>query len=156
MFGRDSRLEKIGVGTFSRTNIEEFAAPSSLRTVSQAAFQNCQALKRVILNEGLEVLGTDEYPEDGKRYYGVFQESAVESISLPSTLKRIEYSAFQNCKNLRIIALPKGLEKIGTMCLSESGIEQIVLPDSVMEISEGTFGCCERLKSIVFGENSKL
>ena len=46
------------------------------------------------MNEGLEVLGTDEYTEDGKMYYGVFGKSALEDVKLPLTLKRIEYGAF--------------------------------------------------------------
>ena len=123
MFGKDSRLEKIGVNAFACTNIDVFIAPLSLRTVSQGAFNNCQVLKRVILNEGLEVLGTNERPDDEQWYYGIFQGSAVESVSLPSTLKRIEYSAFRNCKHLKSVALPKGLEKIGEGCFCESGIE---------------------------------
>ena len=49
------------------------------------------------------MIGTDEYDDDGKMYYGVFQESAVERVELPSTLKRIEYRVFANCKNLKHI-----------------------------------------------------
>ena len=45
-------------------------------------------------NEGLEVLGTNEYDDDGSMYLGVFQDSSVEHVELPSTLKRIEYCAF--------------------------------------------------------------
>ena len=45
-------------------------------------------------NEGLEVLGTDEYPDDGGLWCGIFQESSIESVELPSTLKRMEYSVF--------------------------------------------------------------
>lgn len=63
--------------------------------------------------EGLEVLGTDRYSDDGKRFCGVFEKSALESIKLPFTLKRIEYSVFKNCKNLKKISLPEGLEFIG-------------------------------------------
>ena len=156
VFGRDSRLEKIGVNAFACTNIDVFIAPLSLRTVSQGAFNNCQALKRVILNEGLEALGTSERPDDKQWYYGVFQDTAVEEINLPSTLKRIKYSAFQNCKHLKSVALPKGLEKIGEGCFYESEIEQIILPDSVVEISESAFYSCGNLKSVAFGKSSRL
>ena len=68
------------------------------------------------LNEGLEVLGTDEYGDDGKMYSGVFKESAIESVELPSTLKRIEYNTFYNCKNLKNIKLPERLEYVGKKC----------------------------------------
>lgn len=43
-----------------------------------------------MLNEGLEALGTNEFPEYCIMYHGVFEESAVEYVGLPSTLRRIE------------------------------------------------------------------
>ena len=67
------------------------------------------------------MLGVDEYPKKGA-YYGVFQDSAIEEVTLPSTLRKIEYNAFRNCKYLKSIALPRNLEKIGTGCFQESGI----------------------------------
>ena len=68
------------------------------------------------LNEGLEVLGTDEYPDDGGTWCGVFEQSSLECVELPSTLKRIEYSAFEECKNLKSINLPEKLEHIEKRC----------------------------------------
>ena len=70
----------------------------------------------MVLNGGLEVLGTDEYTPDGRTWYGVFQESTLESVELPSTLKRIEYNAFQSCKRLKSIVLPDKLEYVGECC----------------------------------------
>ena len=40
--------------------------PSMLRTVRQAAFYRIESLWKVVLNEGLEVLGTDELAQDGE------------------------------------------------------------------------------------------
>ena len=77
------------------------------------------------LNEGLEALGPDE---DG---CSVFYNSALESVVLPSTLKRIEYNAFCNCKNLRSISLPERLEFIGTDCFRGSALESIEFPASL-------------------------
>ena len=90
--------------------------PASLGTVSQAAFAMCKSLKVVKFREGLEVLGTDEHSDNGKLQCGVFEESAIESIELSSTLKRIEYSVFKNCKNLKNLKLPGALEYIGEQC----------------------------------------
>ena len=58
------------------------------------------------------MLGKDEYP-NGKELCGVFENSAIEDIKLPTTLKRIEYSAFKNCKCLKRVYLPEKLEYIG-------------------------------------------
>ena len=87
-------LEYIGRHSFLETGLENVEFPASLRTVAQEAFARCKSLKTAMFREGLEVLGTDEYKDDERPLYGVFEESALESIKLPSTLRRMEYSAF--------------------------------------------------------------
>ena len=54
-------------------------------------------MKAVILNEDLKTLGTDEYNPDGDAYSGVFEESGLERVRLPSTLKKIECRTFLDC-----------------------------------------------------------
>ena len=118
-------LESIGLFAFCRTGIESVEFPPSLRTVAQGAFCMCKGLRTAKLNEGLEALGTDEYQEEGKMWCGVFEESALEEVALPSTLRKIEYRAFENCKNLRRVLLPDGLERVGRACFLGSGLEGI-------------------------------
>ena len=79
-------------------------------------FCKCQNLKKTVLNEGLEVLGTDEYPDGDRMWLGVFEDSSIEKVELPSTLRRIEYNTFRNCKNLKSISLPETLEHINKWC----------------------------------------
>ena len=98
-------VEEIGLDAFRECGIKSFIAPGTMRIIHQSAFQDCWSLKYAKLNEGLEVLGTNEYP-DGHDWCGVFYGSALEEVVLPSTLKRIEYYAFAYCKNLRRIQLP--------------------------------------------------
>lgn len=83
--------------------------PASLRAISHAAFAWCESLRTVKFREGLKVLGTADYPDDCGMLCGVFEYSPIESIELPSTLKRIEYKVFENCKNLQSITLPDSL-----------------------------------------------
>ena len=90
-------LEEIGLRAFEDSGLESITVPKSVKKIHQSAFCKCQQLKEAVLNEGLETLGADEQNFDGKQWCGVFQESALESVKLPSTLRRIEYSAFQGC-----------------------------------------------------------
>ena len=53
---------------------------------------------------------------DGRRYPGVFEESGLRDVKLPSTLRRIEYSAFAECENLKTVRLPDRLEHLGENC----------------------------------------
>ena len=78
-------LVKIGTDAFQESGIESLILPASLRIVSQGAFSFCDSLKTVRFADGLETLGTDE--EKTKIVFlGVFRNSAVTSVELPSTL----------------------------------------------------------------------
>ena len=72
-------------------------------------------------------------------YYGVFEESSVERVRLPSTLKKIEYCAFEDCKNLRRVTLPDELEYIGDWCFCGSGLEDTMIPKGVKSIGDCAF-----------------
>ena len=85
------------------------------------------------------MIGTDEYDDDGGIWPGVFMRSALENIEFPSTLKRIEYCAFENCKSLKSITLPDKLEYIGECCFSESALESVRLPPALKTIGSSAF-----------------
>ena len=43
--------------------------PNMVRSVRQGSFHGAKGLRSVVLNEGLEALGTDEYDEKGGKYF---------------------------------------------------------------------------------------
>lgn len=143
-------LECIAGSCFSGTGLESVELPASVRTVGQSSFSVCKSLKYAKLNEGLEVLGTDEHMKNGGQYYGAFQESALERVDLPSTLKKIEYNTFRGCKNLKSILLPEGLECIRKWCFYESALESVEFPPSLRVVAQGAFAECKSLKSAKF------
>ena len=70
-------VERIEKAAFQETGLECVSFPQSLRVLSQGSFAKCKNLRVVVLNDGLEVLGTDEYDGDGDMTFGVFDHSAV-------------------------------------------------------------------------------
>ena len=64
--------------------------PSSVKEIGEWAFSDCANLKEVILNEGLEKIGT-----------GVFSNTNIESITIPDSVEEIGESAFSGCWNLK-------------------------------------------------------
>ena len=91
-------------------------APPSLRTVQQESFAECGRLRRVVLNEDLKKLDS----EDGE---GVFHDSALEEVVLPSTLLQIEDDAFCKCRSLKHVTLPDALEELSAYCFRASGLQ---------------------------------
>ena len=105
-----------------------------------------------VTNEGLEALGTDEYKDDGGMGSGAFEDSGLKRIKLSSTIKRIEYSAFEDCKSLKNIQLPDKLVYVGKRGFYESGLESIAFPPSVRVIGPHTFCDCKRLRNVQLNE----
>lgn len=91
------------------------------------------------------MLGKDEYMHRNELYYGVFEESGLKRVDLPSTLKRIEYSAFKHCYNLQNIRLPDSIEYIGKECFSGSNLEEVIFPKSTKTVAIAAFKNCKRL-----------
>ena len=76
-----------------------------------------------------------------------FNDSGIESITLPPTLKRIEAWTFDSCKNLRSVEIPSGVEYIGMDCFHLSETKEITLPATLKEIDKDAFEW-SRLKTI--------
>ena len=89
------------------------------------------------LNEGLEKLGSD-----------TFSGSAIENITVPSTLKKIEVGTFSWCCCLKSVEIPNGVEHIENECFEGSGVEEITLPSTLREIGEKAFRDCENLRTV--------
>ena len=89
------------------------------------------------LNEGLKELGE-----------GAFFKSAIETITLPSTLKRVEMFTFAGCKNLKSVEILKGVEHIGEGCFKGSLVEEITLPCTLKGIGTDAFAYCPNLRTV--------
>ena len=74
-------------------------------------------MKNIALPEGLERIGNC-------CFYG----SALETITLPSTLKILGFRVFENCYALKKVQLPEGLKYICDRCFFGSGITELVIP----------------------------
>ena len=85
-------------------------------------------------------------------YRGVFQECALRSVRLPSTLTRIEYRTFMDCKELKAVDLPEGLNYIGTSCFYRTGLESVEFPTSLRTLCQAAFAVCKSLRRAEFGE----
>ncbi len=106
---------------------EEFIVPSNVSYCYEAAFSASQNLKKVILPEGQKRLNNS-----------LFQNSKVETVTLPKSVRYIDAEVFSGCKKLKEIQLHEGLLGIyeAAFCNTESLLD-VYLPNSLI--------CCEEM-----------
>lgn len=86
-----------------------------------------------------------------------FNNSTVESVVIPKSVKAIEKEGFRLCRNLKTIEISEGVEKIGSLAFANcSKLTEISIPKSVTFIDSYSFGACLSLKRInVSADNAK-
>lgn len=96
---------------------------------------------------GIDGLNEITIPEvvDGKVVKGIYQElfmdnQSVERIVLPSTIERLGYRSFYNCRNLSEINLVEGITTIPNGAFANCvSLTNITFPTSLNEIREDAF-----------------
>ncbi len=97
---------------------------------------------------------------------GVFENSMITEVTLPTTLKELRFyltdycmaiGPFFNCAYLEKVNLPQGLKKIcsGAFRQCES-LKEIIIPSTVAEIGSDAFESCKNLKKVIFECSSSL
>ncbi|MCZ2781733.1 leucine-rich repeat domain-containing protein, partial [Metamycoplasma hominis] len=127
--------------------------PDSVKEIGESAFFGCRNLKEVILNEGLEKIGT-----------AAFRSTKIESITIPSSLKEIGYLAFDFSiishisinsynKNFKIkdnFFIDKNNKKI--LVYLDKKTTKVTIPRSIKEIGKGAFSGCTNLEELILNE----
>lgn len=72
----------------------------------------------------------------------------IESITIPSSVKEIEYFAFGRCNTLKTVNMAEGVEIIGVDAFLGCGFEKVELPESVEKIGSCAFDGCSNLREI--------
>lgn len=79
--------------------------------------------------------------------------SSITKISIPSTVEKIGYRAFQECKSLESITFaPGSMLKIvnGRETFSKNALKEVVFPDGMTTIGKGAFTDMEYLETVTF------
>ena len=81
-----------------------------------------------------------------------FQDTNLENITIPSSVRVIDNSVFYRCEDLKAVELPTGVELYGGV-FSSSGLESIELKDAKLQ-GHFIFYDCEQLKSVIIKGNT--
>ena len=158
------------------TNLKSITIPSSITSVGDNAFYNCNELEYNEHDNGL-YLGNAENPylilvkaKDTTITRCAVNEKAVAicdnafygcteltSVSIPGSVKSIGSHAFQGCSSLIEVNIPNGCAVIGTETFEScASLSKITIPASITDLGTNAFKDCISLKSITFEKNSAL
>lgn len=86
--------------------------------------------------------------------YTYYTGNKAESYKIPSTVEEIYEYAFAGANKLKKVTLPSGLKRIEFSAFSESGLTSVTIPKSVEEIGEYAFEY-SKLKKLVIEDGCK-
>ena len=117
--------------------LETVEIAGSVKEIGDDCFQNCENLRSITLNEGLETIG-----------YGALEElPLIEKLTIPSTVKTI--MGVSNLPKLKSITIPNGVEKLDKWALVELPmVTSIKLPNSLTYIGDNCLMDIPNMKSI--------
>lgn len=131
---KGATVKYIGGKAFAgNKTIEEVTIPASVVKIKngtynstvKGAFSNCTNLKKVVIpkKSKLKVIGE----------WSFYKAKNLTSITLPSTIRRLELSCFEGCSSLEKLNMPEGLNYIAQNALSGTGLKTLHIPKSLKE-----------------------
>lgn len=118
-------------------------------------------IRKVVIKEGITEIGN----------FNFMKCKNLESVQLPSSLKKIWERAFWKCESLKEIKIPDSVEVIATRAFSSceklksvqlsknltgiaeglfynTGLTKVIIPEGIKSIDDRAFGVCEELKEV--------
>ena len=146
-----STLKSIGISAFEGTSLSKIELPYSLKYIGYNAFANIKTLTEVTIPKSVETAShafsgdvnlKKVIFEDGIVTIpsGILNNTGLEEIVLPSSVKTIGSYAFSNNKSLEKIYLLDGVRQIEEGAFSgNSKLSVVELPETLTEISSYVF-----------------
>lgn len=127
----------ITIGSFKNTNITSVTSSSTVTSLSDSAFRECNNLVRADFKYSTKLDKVGSF---------CFRESVnLKEVILPDSITSIGLSAFYGDTSLTGINLPEQLNSIGAYAFSATGLVKISFPRNVITISNNAFEDCKSL-----------
>ncbi|MCQ2075623.1 MAG: leucine-rich repeat domain-containing protein [Bacteroidaceae bacterium] len=97
-------------------------------------------LGKIVLADGVTEIAKDAFNRN----------KTIQSIFIPSAVKKIGNSSFWGCTNLNTVSISDGVTYIDEFAFGTIPIQAISIPSTVQTIAIGVFNECTQLQSIVF------
>ena len=159
-YGESYRVVEIGDDVFAwNTSIRTVTLPPSLQTIGKRAFQGCDSLVSINL-ENVKKIGVNAFNScdllksvDLSSLFFIDEYTfkscyALESVKISEKTTSIGYDAFGYCERLFSVVIPDGVESIGDNAFENCGLRKLTLGKNVKTIGDNAFASCSDLLEI--------
>lgn len=133
-------LEKIGKNAFdSCEKLTTVKIPSTVNTIEDYAFVDCENLSSLTIEKGVEKIG--KYAFSGCK--------TLDKVVLPESISIIDEYAFYNCTNLSTINIPDKVSEIRNRTFKScSNLKSVDIGSGVTKIYNYAFSFCKSLRGV--------
>ena len=165
-------VNKLGSYAFYSSGLSSVSLPSTLLTISDYSFYDCDGLTSIVIPEGTTTIG----------YRAFYGSNNLKNISMPGTVtsisdgafngvavttvgpvgggydyefgwtETIPSNAFREMRKLTSVVIPEGITSIGSYAFYSSSLTSVSLPSTLTAITTYCFYDCDGLTSIVIPE----
>jgi len=149
-------VTSFGFGVFSECHaLTDVALPPTLRELERGMFAN-SAIETITIPDSVVVCHLNMMPRLKTVQFGanvttltMTDSTAIESITIPSTVTEIGIEAFKNCTSLRTVIIPDTVTAIHKVAFQNcTALASITIPNSVTSIGMRAFEDCKALASV--------
>ncbi|MDR1840139.1 MAG: leucine-rich repeat domain-containing protein [Treponema sp.] len=120
-------------------NQRTYVIPSSVTSIGDYAFSNCESLPNVTIPSSVTSIGD----------WAFLNCSSLTSVTIPSSVTSIGDHAFYGCSSLTSVAISSSVTTIGEQAFRDcESLTNVTIPSSVTSIGHSVFWGCSSLTSI--------
>ena len=145
--------------------IDKVILPKILKEIVPSSFNNIDV--KIIVAEGIERIFTDSFKNSSVEIIDLskcknletigkdaFRNSHIKVIRFPSSVKRLNAGAFENCEQLKEITIPDSVKYISNSVFQGcTALESIKLPKNLEVLKPCILENCKSLKTLVIPDN---
>ncbi len=145
-------LRRIESFAFRNCGLRKIEIPKGIKVINSYTFNNCSYLSEVVLPEGVTTIDNNVFacchtlkkivlPKTLKVINPfAFSESGIETITIPDSVKVLEYGAFSECDSLTEVKLSENLQKIEDRAFYDcKELSEVTIPNNHTIISGEAF-----------------
>ena len=157
-------VKTIGIHAFGKcASLESINLPDTVTKIEDEAFIGCKGLTTVSFPAKLKSIGscafwgcplqTIEFAANSKLTEigeNAFKSVPIQTLTIPKGVKKLSSWAFADCKSLKTVVLPEGIESFDRFEIFGGceALESINIPASLTNLGYKAFKGCTSLKNI--------